>query len=240
MSLESWKSFFEWGGVVLIALTVFFGAGAVVVNHRLSKFQDERLRKFQIDLANARGDAARADIKRLELENRIADIFGPRRLTKVQSARIVKELGGLEGTKIDVYAFALGNPYDPTESRDSLNIARDVVSTLRDAHIDAEGWLLGSCQGGAASNLVVSVTGNSSQDRKVASRLIEAFRHEIGTYPEIGAYSPSAPCTKFSDLDIGGPNKRKHDAAISITIGRKINPLLTRGMLEPPDGPEEP
>jgi len=202
-------------------------------------YSQKELEATRLKAGEANDRAAQADLKRVKLENRIADIFGPRQLTLAQSARIAKKLSGLKGTKIDVYAFAVGNPYTPNESLDSSNIALAVVKTLRDAHIDAEGWILGSCNGSGASNIVINVTGDSSDDQKIASKLIDAFRPEIGTYPEISGSPPSA-CTKFSDLDGARPNRRKHDATISITIGRKISPLLTPEMLEPVDEPENP
>lgn len=239
MSVELWKVIFDWAAVVLVGLTVITGAGALITGKILADRQADELAKTQASAATANEHASQADLKRLELENRIVDIFGPRQLTLAQSSRIAKKLAGLKDTKIDVYAFAVDNPYTPNESKDSSNVALAVVKTLRDAHIDAEGWLLSSCNGSAASNLVVSVTGNSSDDRKIASKLIDAFRPEIGTYPEIGDSPPSA-CTKFSDLDGTRSNKRKHDATISITIGRKISPLLTREMLEPVDEPKNP
>jgi hypothetical protein len=194
--------------------------------------------------AEATDRASQADLKRVELENRIADIFGPRRLTAEQSARITGKLAALRGVKIDVYALAVDNPYTLGDSSDSLNIASVVLRILSAAHIDAEGWLLESCNGGGASNVVVCVRPDKSAsqlavDRKIASQVIKAFRPEIGTSPEIGD-SPPLFCTNFSDLDKSRPNKGQHDAAISITIGRKINPLLTREMLEPVDGQKKP
>jgi hypothetical protein len=169
------------------------------------------------------------------------DIFGPRQLNPEQSARIAGRLAGLKGVKIDVYVLAVGNPYSADDSKDSERIARNVVRTLREApaFIDAEGWLLEDCHGSGASNVIVSVRPPSSDaDREIATRVIKALQPEIGTDAEISDQSPY--CTKFSDLDGARPNKRKHDAAISVTIGRKINPLLTREMLEPVDQPEKP
>jgi hypothetical protein len=245
MSVESWKAVFDWAAVVLVGLTFIAGAGALIAGKVINERQASELKQFQLDLektregaASASERAAQADLKRVELENRIVHIFGPRQLTTEQSARITQRLKGLKDVKIDVFTFALGNPYTPTETQDSLNIARTLVNTLRSAHIDAEGWILESCSGVSASNLVVSVTGKSSDDRKIASRLIDAFRPELGTYPEIGDSHPY--CTKFSDLDKSRLNKRMHDASISITIGRKINPLLALEMLEPNDEQKEP
>jgi hypothetical protein len=48
VSLESWKSFFEIGGVALLALTFVFGAGALIVNNRLNLKQAKELDEFKI------------------------------------------------------------------------------------------------------------------------------------------------------------------------------------------------
>jgi hypothetical protein len=241
MSVEFWKAIFDWAAVVLVGITFIAGAGALITGKILSDRQASSVKRFQIDLEAAKERAVHADVKRLELENRIADIFGPRQLTAEQSARIAKKLEGLRGVKIDVYVLAVGNPYAASDSKDSESIGRTVVRTLRaaPAFMDAEGWLLEDCQGAGASNVVVSVgLSGSDADRKIATRVREALQPEIGTLPEISSQTPF--CTKFSDLDKSSPNKGKHGAAISITIGRKVNPLLTRDMLEPDDDPKNP
>ena len=105
--------------------------------------------------------------------------------------------------------------------------------------MDAEGWLLEDCHGAGAYNVVVSLRPpGSNLDRNIAMRVLESLQPEIGTYPEISDQSPF--CAKFSDLDQSRPNEGKHDAAISITIGRKIDPLLTREILQPLAGPKKP
>lgn len=54
MSLEAWKSVFEFGGVLLLALTFVFGAGAYVINNRLNAEQAKQLRAFDKDLTDAK------------------------------------------------------------------------------------------------------------------------------------------------------------------------------------------
>jgi hypothetical protein len=112
-----------------------------------------------------------ADLRRVALENRILDIFGGRELTVEQSARIATNLAGLNGAKIDVFVYALGNPYSPSESHDSRKIGTAVVKTLRAAGIDAEGWLAESCWDTAASNLVLSVSSNDPTIMKSRRKL---------------------------------------------------------------------
>jgi hypothetical protein len=227
-------------GVISTVLVVWMGN--VKEGYSQAELTDTkgRLGKAEIEAGSAIERAAKADLKRIELQNRIVSIFGPRHLTSEQSERIASRLAGLKGAKIDVYVLALGNPYSRTESEDSKKFGVAIVGALRSAHMDAEGWLLESCNGGSVSNLVISVTGSGSDDQKIASRVLKAFPPEIGVYPVISPDSPSTVCTKFSDLDEARPNRRKHDAAISIAIGRKINPLLTREMLEPDDEQNKP
>ena len=233
--------FSDWNALERRVKTAFIGgifitcgvAAELIYEHKSSvldgKLQTEN-GKLTAILENM---ASQSDLKRAELETRIADIFGPRQFTAEQSATVAKKLAGLEGVKIDVYVYAANSPYTPADFADSRNIALSVIGILRAAHMNAEGWLLESCQGAAASNVVVGMT-NDKGDRRIALRIIEAFRPEIGTFPEIAEYfSPTGWCSKVSGLDPTRPNKRAHDATINITIGRKVNPLLTHEMLEP-------
>lgn len=183
--------------------------------------------------------AASADLKRAQLENRIADIFGPRYLTPEQSARIAARLrndGRLNGTKVDVYVYGVDNPYNIADFEDSHGIALAVVHTLKLAKLDAAGWLLQSCQGSEAYNIVVTTTGQGNIASAFASGsdLIKAFQPEIGTDPDVEPnIFPPAWCQKTLDLDARHPNHRKNDATITIIVGRKVQPILTREMLEP-------
>jgi hypothetical protein len=216
-------------GPMLVVLGIggelVFGLGAFIAQEVESTQDESRIAQLQND--------------NLRLQNRIVDIFGPRNLTPEQSARIAEKLAGLKGAKIDVFVPALASPYDPTEVADSLKTGISVVRTLRAAHMDVGGWLVQSCQPLGASNLVFGVASDEpiakqSLDRQTALQALKAFAPEVGTYPEVEqSYFRVLACTTFSDLDGIGPNTRMHDAAINITIGIKINPLLTREMLEP-------
>jgi len=54
MSLESWKSFFEIGGVVLLFLTFAFGTGALLTGKVVNQRQENQLRRFDSDLTTAK------------------------------------------------------------------------------------------------------------------------------------------------------------------------------------------
>jgi hypothetical protein len=191
-------------------------------------------------------ETAAIDLKRVELQKRIVDILGPRKLTPEQISRIAGRLTDLKGTKIDVFVPALSIPYDPTVVNDSLATGIAVVGALRAAQIDAGGWVVDSCQPVGGSNLIFEVRDDDPPSRKptdskIASRVRDAFKPAIGIWPRVeDSYVRSLACTTFSDLNGIGPNKRTYDAAISITIGIKINPELTLEMLESPEERKKP
>ena len=66
-----------------------------------------------------------------------------------------------------MYVFKVASPYNATEFEDESKLGIALVRTLREAHLDAEGWLLEACQTSEAHNLVVGVTGN---ERVTSSR----------------------------------------------------------------------
>lgn len=222
-------------GIALVVAGVsgelYIDVKAEAIETGIRKANDDLLASISREAGEANKRAAEANLKRVELENRMVEIFGPRQLTPAQTADIVKRLAGLKGVKIDVYVLAPGNPHIPND--DSPEIGRAVLRILRDGgQMDADGWLSASCQGIGASNLDVSVpTNGSDRDRKIASQVLDAFHPVIEAYPEVQLQSPGDVCGKFAVLDSFKPNKRKHDAIISITIGTKIQPILTPEML---------
>jgi hypothetical protein len=219
-------------GVVSTVLVVWMGNVKEGYSEAELKNAEDRLGKAEIEAGCAAERAAIADLKRAELQSRILDLFGQRHLTPQQSAYIVKGLAGLKGAKVDVYVFKFGSPYNSTEFSDDSKLGAAVVYVLQGAGLDAEGWLLESCQSSEASNLVVGVIGESADDRKAAEQVLKSLPAEIGVWPEITQNFFPQTCSKFSDLNPSRPNKRTHDAKISIAIGRKTQPILTREMLE--------
>jgi len=182
-----------------------------------------------------------ADLKRVALANRILDIFGPRQLTAEQSARIVARLADLKGVKIDVYVYGVDNPYVISDFEDSRKIGVEVLRILKRAHMNATGWILKDCHGSWATGLVIATTGDDAEDTRIGSQVIKALQGETGTDPNVEKFLfPPNWCTTASDLDESAPNKRQHDAKISIIVGRKFTPILTREMLEPEDEQKKP
>ena len=71
MSVESWKVIFDWATVVLIALTVFSGAGALITGDILSKRQQEKLREFQKELTNSQTKLSEQQERTLALQKQL-------------------------------------------------------------------------------------------------------------------------------------------------------------------------
>jgi hypothetical protein len=60
MSLEFWKAFFEIGGVVLLAATFVFGAGALIVNNRINVVASKELADFKLKFEGEQQKTAHA------------------------------------------------------------------------------------------------------------------------------------------------------------------------------------
>ena len=102
MSLESWKTVFEIGGVILLFLTFVFGTGAVLTGKRINVLQAERTLALEADAANAKASqqrvetdlakqqerAAKAEKDLLELQERMK----PRHLSAEQESRLTEAL----------------------------------------------------------------------------------------------------------------------------------------------------
>ena len=80
MSVEFWKSICDWAAVVLVGVTFVAGAGALITGGILSRRQDEKLRRFSIDLTSAQTElgkqqerAAIADAKVAGLQKAASD-----------------------------------------------------------------------------------------------------------------------------------------------------------------------
>jgi hypothetical protein len=148
MSPENWKSFFEFGGVVLLALTFIFGAGALFFSHQVNALQEEHLRQFDKDLteakralgeqqeraanadarvasleqdaANAKTIAATAEQSLLELQQHLAH----RRISKSDHDKFVASLLPYQGSAVALTEFG---------ELEAGQFADDIISVFRDA-----------------------------------------------------------------------------------------------------------
>ncbi len=77
MSIESWKTFFDVGALILLFLTFAFGAGILITGNVINRGQEVRLRQFEKDrqdsdlkLAEVQRDAKNADVRIAEADAR--------------------------------------------------------------------------------------------------------------------------------------------------------------------------
>ena len=87
VSLEAWKSFLEWGGIALLAFTVFLGAGALLVNSRLGAMQEDKLRQFDKDLTGAKTELGKQQERTANAEARVAGLEKDAADAKAEMAR---------------------------------------------------------------------------------------------------------------------------------------------------------
>src|SRR5260370_7244271 len=68
MSVELWKTLFDWATVVLIAFTVVSGAGALITGDIITKRLEAKLHQFGMDLEKQKGETAIAQAEVLRLQ----------------------------------------------------------------------------------------------------------------------------------------------------------------------------
>ena len=115
MSVDLLKSIFDWATIILIALTVFSGAGALITGDIIGRRQEAMLRKFDTDLTDAkkqvenlRGDNLKLEAKALSLQTELLK-QGPRANLLIGETRreLVDALEAFPGQKIDVRRTAM-------------------------------------------------------------------------------------------------------------------------------------
>lgn len=148
MSVENWKSLFDWGTVILLFLTFAFGAGALITGNIIGKQQEGKSRLFEKDLteaktrlgaqetdaANAKAEmakqqtrAAEAEKALLELQQRLAD----RHVTVQQRETMIKMLKGHDQEHVIVQSLISGG-------REALQYASELAAIFREAGWDVE------------------------------------------------------------------------------------------------------
>ena len=72
MSIDGWKSLFDWTTVALVFLTFACGAGALITGNKINRREDERLRKFDSDLTKAKTDLGEQQERAAKVEKELA------------------------------------------------------------------------------------------------------------------------------------------------------------------------
>jgi len=110
--VETWKTLFDWGSVILVCLTVFTGAGALITGKIIGDRQDK-------EIARLNNETAKANLE-------LARLKAPRALSPEQQARVSLKVKDFSGT-----------PFDLASTMDSE--ATNLCSAIEDALVSA-GW----------------------------------------------------------------------------------------------------
>jgi septal ring factor EnvC (AmiA/AmiB activator) len=74
MTVEGWKSLFDWGTVILLFLTFAFGAGALITGGILGKQEEEKSRQFEKDLTEAKTKLVEQQERTAAADSRVAGL----------------------------------------------------------------------------------------------------------------------------------------------------------------------
>ena len=97
MSVEDWKSIFDWAAVILVFFTFAAGAGVLITGNILNKRQAVQLRQFEKDLRDEDVKIAEANERTEKLRLEIVSLETPRRLSAAQQKEVASTIAGLPG-----------------------------------------------------------------------------------------------------------------------------------------------
>jgi hypothetical protein len=92
MSTELWKSIFDWATVILIALTVVSGSGALITSSVISRRQEVRTRQFDKDLTSAKTELGKQQERAARLESENLSLKTDLEKAKAEAAKAQLEL----------------------------------------------------------------------------------------------------------------------------------------------------
>lgn len=238
-AVDRWNTWMLWGLAVAVIAALWVGIATRMVVHRSKQLSGMQGRLDSAKERELRSQLSATDAKRIALENRMLDIFGPRQLTPTQSAEMAQKLRGLTGLHVDVFIADFINGPNSDEFKDSVRIGRSILDALNAADLDAEAWMVDSCGAEtSARGLSVATYFNAAPtDEYFAAKILAAFPSSLGFVNKLQKWEPVSYQCRFSDLlPLGKTNNRKPGAAkIMVIIGTRTQPILTREMLEPPD-----
>jgi hypothetical protein len=204
MSAESLKSFFDIGTVVLLFFTFAFGAGALVTGNIINKRQEDKLRQFGLDVAQANQRSSEANQKAEEehlARVRIEEKLAGWKLDAGAQARVIERLKKYERTPFDLGA----NPMQLVfmETMDGILGAAGWSRQIPRANSPLGSILLnGKARVNYVSGVYVEIASSSVNNLGPAAKaLVEALRAE--GIPVQGQMSSQEPDTSSIHLVVG-------------------------------------
>ncbi len=102
MSVELWKSIFDWATVILIACTVVSGAGALITGDIISRRQEAKLRQFDKDLTGAKTELGKQQERAAEAELRLEELRRHVAPRHVQRDVFLKAVEGQPKARVEI------------------------------------------------------------------------------------------------------------------------------------------
>jgi hypothetical protein len=208
MPIELWKSIFDWATVVLIALTVVSGAGALIRGDIIGKRQEGRLRQFEHDLTDSKIKLANAEKAASDAALALEKFKEPRTFSPAQQDKLIAVLKPFAGQN---FAFAVFPDPEP------LALLR-----LLDALLKSAGWKRVPSQIERADGVKVDAAGESAAT--IFDSGLDAYiaPGDMESVPAQSAFcsalvAAGIPCETHRTPQLAGKTPR----AITISIGKK-------------------
>jgi hypothetical protein len=167
MPTELLKSIFDWTTVVLIALTVFSGAGAIITGDILGKRQEARLRQFEQDLTDSKIKLANAEKAASDAALALEKFKEPRTLSPEQQDKFIAVLKPFAGQN---FAFAVFPDPEPLALLRLLDVILKSAGWKRaPSQIEREGGVKVDAAGESAATIF-----DSGIDAYIASEDMES------------------------------------------------------------------
>src|ERR1700689_3233953 len=138
MSMEGWKTIFDWSAVVLLFLTFVSGFGALITGNIINKRQDEHLRQFDKDLTEAKTELGRQQERAAKAEMELLR-QGARENLIVGAARdkLIAALKPFAGQSAEVRygrsTYGVLQNFPETAGPDARGLADSLIAALREA-----------------------------------------------------------------------------------------------------------
>jgi len=167
MSVELWKVIFDWATVVLIALTVLSGAGALITGDILNKRQEEKLREFQEKLTDSQTRLSEQQERTLALQKQVISQGSRVALLYPEKTweRLIEQLKPFSRQKAEIrFCTVSFNQYSVD------NEAMALAMKLREL-LDKAGWLLAplSRQNCNGTGMTISIGEKSPESTQKAA-----------------------------------------------------------------------
>jgi len=177
MSLETWKLFFEIGGVLLLFLTFVFGAGALFTSTQINERQAQQLRTFEKELTDAKTELKRQEVRAAVAEKETAELqaeVAGRHLSQKQLVEISTSLKRFVGREVFISSYS--------GDSEAARLGLQINAALERAGVHVSDQLGRTIASGGGVSFGVNVTGPAG-DRDLVNAISEALKkaHIEGT-----------------------------------------------------------